>query len=263
MPRTLFHISRAVIALGLGAGLMLAAPAPAETVAGQSPAPEKPVQEKPAQEKIVFDVELKGIAAGRLAINGVSDGARYSAAGVLETTGLVGMVRKIRYSAQVAGREGTRMRPETYSETADTPKRQSVFEMSYKAGTPVKVSQTPPRKPRDYDLALANQGGTIDPLSALYAVLRTVSPDQACTFAATMFDGARRTEVKLFAPKPQGTGVVCSGEYRRLGGFSPKDMAEKTVMAFSLTYEPTPDGRLKVTEVATDTIYGKGRLKRR
>lgn len=254
MTRSLFQVTRPLIALSLGA-LMLGWAMPGTPARAEAP--------PPGQEKIVFDVELKGISAGRLAINGVSDGARYSAAGVLETTGLVGMIRKIRYTAEVAGGDGARMTPEKYTETADTPKRQSVFEMLYKAGTPVKVSQTPPRKPREYDVALADQRGTIDPLSALYAVLREVTPDQACKFSATMFDGARRTEVKLFAPKPQGTGVVCAGEYRRLAGFSPKDMAEKTVMAFTLTYAPSGTGRLKVTEIATDTIYGKGRLKRR
>lgn len=63
------------------------------------------------KDAIVFDVELKGIRAGRLAINGVSDGARYSANGVLETTGLVGAIRKIRYEAAVYGAEGSRFTP--------------------------------------------------------------------------------------------------------------------------------------------------------
>ena len=215
------------------------------------------------KDAIVFDVELKGIRAGRLAINGVSDGARYSANGVLETTGLVGAIRKIRYEAAVYGAEGSRFTPVKYTEKADTPKRQSTFEMSYKSGTPVKVVQTPERKPRATDVAPSTQSGTIDPLTALYAVLRDVDRDQACKFNATMFDGARRTQVALSAPQQSGDGVVCAGEYRRVAGFSEKDMAEKSRMKFTLTYAPTRDGRLQVQEISTDTIYGKGRLKRR
>ncbi len=40
-------------------------------------------------------------------------------------------------------------------------------------------------------------------------------------------------------------------------------MADKSRFPFSMTYAPLPDGRLRVTEIAMDTIYGKGRLTRR
>ena len=247
MSRIRFRVPRPVMALGLSLALGLCA---VSAQAGEA-------------EKIAFDVELKGITAGQLKINATRDGKAYSAAGVLETTGLVGMLRKIRYTATVVGTKNTRFVPAKYTETADTPKRESVFEMLYEAGRPVKVSQTPERKPKEFDVAIEDQAGTLDPLSALYAVLREVDRDEACKFSAQMFDGARRTQVKLFEPKAEGKRVVCAGEYRRLGGFHPKDMAEKTTMAFTLTYEPTPENRLRVIEIATETIYGNGRLKRR
>lgn len=214
---------------------------------------------------IRFDVILRGIKAGELRIDGRIEGARYTASGVMETTGLAAAIRKIRYSAtaQGAARE-TRFTPARYTETADrgSGKRRD-FEIRYRAGTPVSVASNPPRTPKDHDVDPAKQGGTIDPLTALYAVLRDVAPDQACQLDVKMFDGARRSQVRLAAPKPAGKGVTCSGEYRRLEGFSEREMAEKSRFPFTLTYAPTADGRLRVVEISTETILGKGHLKRR
>ena len=244
MTRLFARVSRPLLALAL-AGAM--APAGADTI----------------DDKIEFDVVLKGLTAGRLAINGTRNETYYSAAGVLETTGIAAMLRKVRYTARVDGKIEAGLVPEKYTETADTPSRNTVFEMTYAGGTPVKVERTPPRTPKARDVNPSTQGGTLDPLSALYFVLRDVDADKACDFSTFLFDGARRTQVFIGPAKPDGDGVTCAGEYRRLEGFSEKDMAKKSRMAFTLTYRPTKDGRLQVTQVATDTIYGQGRLERR
>lgn len=215
-------------------------------------------------DQIVFDVVLKGLRAGELVINGKIVGNAYGANGVLQTAGLVGFLRKIRYDATASGsyRNGE-FTPMRFSEKADTPRGKSTHEIVYNNGTPVAVSQNPPRKPRDTDVDAAKQGGTIDPLTALYAVLRSVNRDEACKLDVKMYDGSKRSQVRLFDARPEGDGVVCSGEYRRLAGFSAKDMAEKSRFPFTLHYAPNANGRLEVDEIETDTIYGKGRLKRR
>ncbi|OWY11064.1 hypothetical protein B6V74_03325 [Thioclava sp. F42-5] len=214
-------------------------------------------------DKIVFDVVLKGIRAGELAINGkITDGA-YGANGVLQTAGLVGLLRKIKFSASVSGLyDGQKFTPMKYSEVDDAPGRKSKHQIIYNNGTPVSVSQQPPRKPSPRDVDPAKQGGTVDPLTALYAVLRDVPRDEACKLDVKMYDGARRSQVRLFEPKPDGKNIVCSGEYRRLAGFSEKDMKEKSRFAFTLYYEPSPNGGLQVDKIETDTLYGKGRLTR-
>lgn len=214
---------------------------------------------------IRFDVILHGIKAGELRIDGQIEGARYAAQGVMETTGLAAALRKIRYTATTQGamRE-TRFTPARYTETAERGNgTRRDFEIRYRAGTPVSVASNPPRTPKDRDVDPAKQGGTIDPLTALYAVLRDVAPDQACRLDVKMFDGARRSQVQLSAPRPKGKGVTCAGEYRRLEGFSAREMAEKSRFPFTLTYAPTEDGRLRVVEISTETILGKGHLKRR
>ena len=46
-------------------------------------------------------------------------------------------------------------------------------------------------------------------------------------------------------------------------GFSEREMKEKSLFPFTLTYAPTADGtRLQVVSIETDTILGKGRLTR-
>ena len=217
------------------------------------------------KDRIQFDVELKGLKAGRLTINGKIEGASYGANGTMETTGLLGALKKIRHDAAVTGDFATgAFTPLRYTQTSERGGDKVDHVIVYQSGTPVSVSRNPPRKPRDRDVDPKQQTGTIDPLTALYAVLRDVDRADACTLDVKLYDGSKRTQVKLEPAQTKGGNVVCAGEYRRLEGFSAKDMEEKSRFPFTLTYAPTPDGaRLQVIEIATDTIYGKGRLKRR
>ena len=118
------------------------------------------------------------------------------------------------------------------------------------------------RGKRPYDVDPATQVGTVDPLTAMFATLRDVAPGRECGRSLKMFDGRRSSELRLGAPQTDGENVVCAGEYRRIGGFPPDDMAERTRFPFTLTYAPAGD-RMQVVEVAMDTLYGKARLVRR
>ncbi len=212
----------------------------------------------------VFDLSLRGIRAGTLAISGAIQEGSYAAAGKLQSSGIVAMVRKISYDAKVTGRvKNGRYVPVTYEEDADTGRRQSQSVMAYQDGVPQVKVYNPPRKTRGRDIDPATQGGTVDPLTAAYATLRDVPEAEACQVNLTIFDGKRRSQVRLSGPAVEGGRVTCAGEYRRLEGFSEEDMAEKASFPFRLIYEPARDGVLRVGEVRMDTIYGKGALKRR
>lgn len=239
---------RPLAAAILGTTLALSAPAKADQT-----------------DRIVFDVVLKGLTAGRLTINGKITGTQYGANGVMETTGLAGLLKTIRYDATVSGGFAAgRFTPQHFALKSQRGDARSAQTIVYKGGVPVSVSREPPRTPRPADVDPAKQGGTIDPLTALYAVLRDVNKDEACQLSVTLYDGAKRSQVALNPAKVQGERVSCAGEYRRLQGFSEKEMAEKSRFPFTLTYAPTPDGaRLQVIEISTDTILGKARMKRR
>lgn len=211
-----------------------------------------------------FDVVLRGIKAGQLVFQGVQSGNNYAVAGKVQSTGLVGRLVKFSYDAKARGsyRNG-RYTPTEYTEAADTGKRQSTSVMRYRSGVPQVRDITPPRAAAAYDLKPSTQGGTIDPLTAVYALLRDVDAARACQVDLKMFDGRRRSQITLKNPTPQADGsLLCSGEYRRLGGFSPEDMAERS--RFPLTMRLTPVGdKMRVTEIRTPTLYGDAILRRK
>lgn len=216
-------------------------------------------------EEAQFDFVLRGIKAGSLAWAGEGEaGGNYVVRAQLKSGGLAALIRTVRYDATARGvitDKGTYVAT-TYTEDADTGKRQSKSSMSWVKGVPTVRSYQPAREPRPYDVDPATQAGTVDPLTAMFATLRDVAPGQECGVNLKMFDGRRATAIVLGAPKADGANVVCAGEYRRIGGFPPDDMAERTRFPFTLTYAPAGD-RMQVVEVAMDTLYGKARLVRR
>jgi hypothetical protein len=216
------------------------------------------------EQQASFDLQLKGIRAGSLSWSAVEDGKSYSVAGRLKTGGLVALIRKVRYDASAnGGLSKGRFVPASYSENADTGRRQSQAVMAYKGGVPQVKSYNPPREPKDYDVDPATMGGTVDPLTGMYAVLKSVEPGQECQVSQPMFDGRRHTQVKTFERQESGDQVVCQGEYRRLAGYSAEDLAEKTRFPFTMIYAPDGNGKMMVTEVSMETVYGKAKLIRR
>ena len=211
-----------------------------------------------------FDVVLRGIKAGQLVFRGQQTGSSYQVAGRLQSTGLVGRLVTFSYDAQSAGtvRNG-RYTPSQYTEQANTGKRQQSSVMRYRAGVPQVREITPARAPAPYDLNPATQGGTVDILTALYAALRDQNHGDACALTLNMFDGRRRSLLRVYDPKPQADGgLICAGEYRRVGGFHPDDMAERTSFGFQMRLAPAGD-MLRVVEITTPTLYGQARMRRR
>lgn len=211
-----------------------------------------------------YEVSLRGIKAGQLAFDARQEGDAYAVSGVLQSTGFVGSLVKFRYEAQSAGRiKAGRYTPSQYSERANTGKRQQSSIMRYRNGVPQVREVTPARAPTEYDLDPAKQGGTVDILTALYAALRDQSPEAACTQRLEMFDGRRRSRLTLSDPQPQADGgLICAGEYRRVAGFHPDDMTERTTFGFSMTLAPVGD-LLRVTKITTPTLYGTATLRRK
>jgi hypothetical protein len=211
-----------------------------------------------------FDVYVAGVRAGVLVFGGVVEDGTYAAHGKIESTGLLARFLKVRYDAKSWGRviDG-RLQPASYVETANTGKRQSQAVMAYVAGVPQVKEYNPPRKSGKTVLDPATQAGTLDPMSVIYAALRNVPEDEVCTLKVQMFDGARRSQVTLGKPNRDGDSVTCAGEYRRLAGFSEKEMAEQVSYPFTLTYLRQPDGMFRVEKMTTSTDIGTASLIRR
>ncbi len=206
----------------------------------------------------VFNVAIRGITAGTLTVKGTESGGSYQTTGVLQSGGLVGLVRSLKYTAKAKGAvSGNRFSPSRYDENADTGKRKSKTTMTYSGGVPKVVAGS------TGDLNPASQKGTVDPQTAIYAAFRDVNEADVCKLNLQMFDGKRRSQVQLRTPRADGNLIKCDGEYRRLKGFSAEDMAEKTRFPFNLFYAKTSDGRYRVEKVVTQTLYGNATMTRR
>lgn len=216
-------------------------------------------------EEARFDFVLRGFTAGTLSFAGEgAPGGAYAVAGKLRTAGLAALVKTMRYDAKARGTitAAGAYKAQSYSEDADTGRRQSQAQITWSGGVPQVTRSASTREAKPWDIAPESQPGTVDPLTAMFAVLRDQPEGAACSQDLRLFDGRRATRVTTGKPQKQGETVVCTGEYRRVAGFSPDDMAEKTRFPFTLTLEPAGNGMLRVTEVAMETLYGRARLVR-
>jgi hypothetical protein len=210
-----------------------------------------------------FDLKLSGVPAGVVGFSAVEDGGQYSAAVEARSSGLVALVRDLSYDARATGRITERgFVPTRYQESANTGERQSRAVMEYVRGVPQVKSYDPPQERRSRDVDPATQGGTVDPMTAIYALLRDVPREEVCTLSVPVFDGRRASRVTTSGPKADGDRIVCAGEYRRIAGFSERQMREKARFPFSITYAPAGD-RYRVERIAIDTLYGRATLDRR
>lgn len=226
-----------------------------------------PLQSQAAEvrQEARFDLEIRGIRMGQLTWSAVENGTSYAISGVVQTTGLAGMLRKMRYDAKVQGRLTSRgFAPTRYEQSGGTGGRYSEETVTWSGGVPRITRQEPPRSPRPGDADPARQRGTVDTLTTIYATLRDVPVGQACRNGVVMFDGRYRMELELSRAAPAANGgVTCQGAYIRREGFSAEDMAERTRFPFTLHYTPDGAGNLRVQQVTMESLYGNARLVRR
>lgn len=210
-----------------------------------------------------FSVHALGLKVGELRLKARQDGSRYHAEARFATTGLVSVLRNMGFAMKSAGQEGRdRLWPDSYEEQVNTGNRVSSARMIYRDGTPeliggaVEDGEAEPLDP-------AGETGTIDPLSAMYAVLRDQDAGNLCKSDQLIFDGARRTRVRLTGRKDKDGTVICSGHFIRVAGYPPKDLEKRRVVPLWITYAPGPEGRMQVQSARLNTDYGPVSLQRR
>lgn len=212
-----------------------------------------------------FDLEIRGIRMGQLVYSAVETATNYAISGTVQTTGLAGMLRKMRYDAKVQGRITARgFAPSRYDQSGGAGNRYSEETVTWSGGLPRITRREPPRAPDARDADPARQRGTVDTLTTIYATLRDVPQAEACKGGVVMFDGRYRMELQLSKPQAARDGsVICNGAYIRREGFSAEEMAERTRFPFTLHYRPDGAGNLRVTQVTMESLYGNARLVRR
>lgn len=217
-----------------------------------------------AQDRGVYDIFLGNVPVGIFAYSGVEGQGRYSLAGQLRTTGLVGALTSVRYDAKTQGRiRGGRFIPGSYEERATIGDRDTVLSITYENGVPNPPVFTPPRQSDRPMVDAAQQGDALDLLTALYALFRDTPSDALCRFSSFIFDGARRTGLSLRPLRQSADEAVCAAEYRRISGFTVAELRRRESFDFRLVYTPNGDGTWVVARADVESVYGVVSLERR
>jgi len=207
---------RALWVLGL---LLLAAPAAADTAR--------------------FQVRLAGLPVGEMVVAENSDGHVYAARSVFQTTGLAGLLAKVRFEMSARGAGALpNVSARHYSEDLDTGYRASAVAIDFASGD-----------------------RRIDPLTAILAALADRGPQVGCQFDRKTWDGVRSMHVEIAGTAGAG-GFTCSGMLTRVAGYSAEDMSEARSFPFSVRFEPQ-GGMMVAVRADVRTIHGPVALVRR
>lgn len=218
----------------------------------------------PAQaETMRFDVTALGFKVGAFEMSAEETATRYSVSARFGTTGLVRLFRDMGFEMRASGRRlGREFFPNDYSEEVNTGRRTSSARLHYAGGVPqltggaVSDGEVTPLDP-------ATQGGTLDPLTALFTVLRDQNAETLCKADMQIFDGGRRTRVVLTGRIDTGAAVTCTGQFRRIAGYPDHDLETRGVVPLTIRYAPGDNGRMRAQSALLRTSYGPVGLRRR
>ncbi|MEM9851057.1 MAG: DUF3108 domain-containing protein [Pseudomonadota bacterium] len=217
-----------------------------------------------AQDRGVYDIFLGNVPVGIFAYSGVEGQGRYSLAGQLRTTGLVGALTNVRYDAKTQGRvRAGRFVPQSYEERAIIGDRDTNLSITYDNGVPNPPVFTPPRVSDRPVVDPSRQGDALDLLTALYALFRDTPGERLCRFRSFIYDGARRTSISLRPLRQSAEEAVCAAEYRRISGFTVGELRQRETFDFRLVYAPNSDGTWRVARADVESVYGVVSLERR
>ncbi len=215
-------------------------------------------------DQLAFDLLFPGKIVGQLDLDVLSGTGRYDVRAQLRSNPPFGATAPLSYDAATSGRITDRGPvPDRFSAVANSGRRQSDSAVDFTASLPRTTRDLPALPPAPGDVNPDLIGGATDPLTALYIILRDQPISGVCSLKAYLFDGRRLSQVVLFQPQIADGEVACRGEYRRLKGFSPAEMAERQRFDFSVTYRAAGPGLVRLAEARGETLYGPARLKRR
>jgi hypothetical protein len=233
MPKIL----KAVAALGLS--LALALPARAE--------------------QALFDFSVAGIRVGSLTMQSEQSGASYAAKSRIDTAGIAGLLDFFYDGSATGTLARGKVVPARFQATSRSPRALRETRIDWKGGTPVAVSVEPPRSTAPDPAA---QGGTLDPVSAGFRLLRPVPPADLCSTTIDVFDGSRRSRLKLAAPSEGADGIVCQGTFARIEGES-HNLIRGNEFPFRLVFARNGSGLATLERIEAPTSFGQAVISRR
>jgi len=213
--------------------------------------------------RATFDVRLLGLSVGKMQFAAREGAGSYAVNSVFGTAG-VGRIVNAGFRLSSAGslRQG-RLMPQTYDEQIDTGSRRSTASLRYDGGVPRITGGTvvSERAEDPQALDVAAQGGTVDPLTALWGVLRDRPAEGLCRYDTLVFDGQRRARLAMTGRSDAGGRTTCTGAYTRIGGFTASEMRKQTVFPFAVTYVPA-GAAMRAQTVTVKSGFGLAEMTR-
>lgn len=244
------------LALSLLSAAALAVPMLAVPVAGPLAAQTRTDAE--------FVVKLYGANLARIRLTGETSASGYEVSGTLSTTGIASALSNTSYDGTAKGRRsGLTFRPARYDELVVERDKRKDGALVYASGVPQPVGYKAEER-MDDALDVATQGDTVDPLTAIFMVLRDQPADEVCPpVRQYVFDGERRSVVELTRTSQSAEEIVCAGQFKRVKGY-PKDEYDnkRKVFPIEVTYRRAGDV-MQVQTMSLQTDYGLGHLERR
>ena len=218
-------------------------------------------QARAASENATFDFYVSGISVGKMSLDTTQTPTSYTARSRIEAAGLIGMLLTFYYDGQSSGQiraDGTVV-PGKFQARSKTPRTDRTSSIDWKNGAPARVSVNPPRKTSP---DASKQGGTLDPISAGFAILRDRPRDELCDKTLMVYDGSRVSRLRLDPEVDAGDTITCAGNYARIEGEA-HTLSNQREFPFELVFSKQPDGMGRLERIETDTSFGRAVLERR
>jgi Protein of unknown function (DUF3108) len=209
----------------------------------------------------VFDLRIAGVPAGQMSIDLDHADGSYQAASTITATGLVGLLTGYAFDGRATGtlRPDGSVVPARFVATSSSPRADRKTQILFEDGTPVEVSVVPPR---DSTPDPASQAGTLDPVSAGFVLLRENAPEKLCNTTIDLFDGSRRSRIRLGAVTPRDGVLICRGTFARIEGEA-LTSADGREFPFELQFRMNGDGLAAIHRIEAPTKFGMAVIERR
>lgn len=212
-------------------------------------------------EQATFDFSIIGIRIGSVALQSSTSGPAYTAAANIDGAGILNLFASFFFHGTASGTvtKSGDVIPSRFKATSKSPRALRTTTIDWKNGVPTRVVVDPPR---DNSADPDDQGGTLDPVSAGFRLLRDAPKAQVCNVQVDMFDGSRRSRLKVGKPTTNGSTVTCKGTYARLKGdaLGTLDLNE---FPFTLTFAVNGSGIAELQRIEAPTNYGTAVVARR
>ena len=200
-----------------------------------------------------FTVQVLGVKVGEFSMASEMNDDSFGVAAGFGTTGLASAFAERSVQLTSTGfRRGNRFVPHRYTEHMDTRGEISRGEMAWRDGFPYWSGES---NGEGRTVPRSALKGAIDPMTALFLLLRDQERDRLCAVDMRVFDGKRLSEVILSKREETNDSVVCSGQLRRIEGYSAKEMRTPE-FPVTLTYRPY-GGQMRSQRMQVTTVYGQ------